>query len=275
MQCPSNSLASNEQRCEWSGKYCDLRKHYLNDCINYYIECKNKCGIYFQRWKTNEHMRECTNTMEKCTFCQTEVRKQNMEAHLTKECKVDNPQKLSDCPFANIGCQYNGKMESIKEHVEDQCSHFECLCNYLQKLSHQNDQIKARLDSLSEHYEQIIKYNSLFEKCKKGNLLTKEYTIPFTCNVCNKDCPNGKCWLCRECKFYVCKKCHGIAKLNSKYKCKSNPEHGLIPIQSNHIIMNYKCNYCCKILTVKGVWCPICCIGVCEECTQKLSKCNQ
>ena len=201
-----------KEGCEWKGKLGKLEKHLnrdpfpenqLNGCQFVAVECKHKCGDWFQRCHITIHgTQQCKKRPYSCDYCQnyhstfkdvTEVHypqccrypvvcpngcdgrmieRQNIEYHLRKEC----PLALVDCPFHFAGCKTQLPCKDMPEHTVN-VLHLTLLATATQKLSTENHKFVQENLALQQRMTDIEnKFHASFQKLnEKHSSAVKSY----------------------------------------------------------------------------------------------------
>ena len=196
--------------CEWRGKLGEFEQHLnrnpspenqLNRCQFVEVECKHKCGGWFQRGFQRRYI--ATHQEEKClqrpyscehcneydsTFkdvtdihyaecpkypvtCPNECRhdpfeQQEIEDHLEDDC----PFTKVSCPLHYTGCEVELPRKDMPEHMKDTVTHLTLLANVTLSLMKENQELKEKQRATEE------KQRATEEKQKKEVAALKEET---------------------------------------------------------------------------------------------------
>jgi len=124
----------------------EVEFHFENFCDFKIIECKNKCGISFQRFLETSHLQDCPKGIALCPLeCKAHVIREKINEHIINECPL---QKIN-CEFSIIGCETTFTRQNEKLHIQ----------NY--KFSHNNNMI-SYLKQFEENLNKIL-FNNLFD----------------------------------------------------------------------------------------------------------------
>lgn len=157
----------NLYNCSWLGSLKDLQGH-LDCCEFQKVPCENNCGVSLLRKDLAAHLAEdCEKRIMECQFCKMQIVHRNLEEHSSKCSKfpvlcpngcsdADMPrEKLEDhlqfecpkfivkCPFANLGCNFEGERTDVNRHFQEMM------------MSH-TGQLTAKLVALSTQVEKEI-----------------------------------------------------------------------------------------------------------------------
>ncbi|XP_032221864.2 TNF receptor-associated factor 6 [Nematostella vectensis] len=147
-----------ERGCTWKGALKELEEH-LKGCPCMDTNCPNECGAVMQRKevdkhcaeacpnrsvpcdhckmkvtisKIEKHLKECPKMVIQCKSCKQNVTREKMTDHLQSSC----PKMKSTCPFAFLGCDFEGFNPAVIKHVtENREKHFFELGRYHQRLN--------------------------------------------------------------------------------------------------------------------------------------------
>ncbi|XP_062512086.1 TNF receptor-associated factor 6-like [Corticium candelabrum] len=131
-----------EKGCKWKGELRERETH--NETCGYVdVLCKNECGemvmekdMESHRKKTcmnrqvkcvhcktivtfkclNDHHAQCEMSPVACEFCRRQVRRGEMNEHVSKDGTC--PNSPLECEFSEAGCQFIGNRKEWKNHIE-------------------------------------------------------------------------------------------------------------------------------------------------------------
>ena len=181
--------SNNVKGCDWRGKLGEYEQHLnqspspesqLTGCQFVKVECKHKCGEWFERRHIKSHQsRQCQKRLYACEHCKdysstfedvVEVHytqcskypvncprkcqkesfaRQELVSHLRDEC----PLTVASCPFSHAGCNVQCCRKDMPEHMKDTATHLTLLASVTQSLVKQNDTLAKGNQQLKEKLE--------------------------------------------------------------------------------------------------------------------------
>uniref|UniRef100_UPI00398F0CDD TNF receptor-associated factor 1 isoform X2 n=1 Tax=Pristiophorus japonicus TaxID=55135 RepID=UPI00398F0CDD len=121
--------------CTWKNVMKNYEDH-VTQCEFSLIPCSTGCGLMVLRKKLADHLeRECKNNMAECQRCDMKMFRKDLQKHICEEVpvkekktfKVESANKeksrppggnrtRDSCRFAELGCNYRGGKERLKDH---------------------------------------------------------------------------------------------------------------------------------------------------------------
>ncbi|NWY74113.1 TRAF1 factor, partial [Erithacus rubecula] len=96
--------------CSWSGIMKDFEEH-QSLCEYALIPCHTGCGHVVMRRKLADHLENgCVNNVTVCHQCHCSLTSSEYQSHSTSSASKDG------CCFSEVGCEFRGSKEKIKEH---------------------------------------------------------------------------------------------------------------------------------------------------------------
>ena len=139
-QCPLS-----EEGCCWNGKLGEIEQH-MEECLKVVVECKQKCGILFERKCTDQHNKGiCPLRMIQCKYCKQEVHVKEENRHIG-ECQ-HHPDREVSCPYMELGCEAIILRKNMEIHLtENMRNHQKLMLDELNQLKIRNEHQRDIID---------------------------------------------------------------------------------------------------------------------------------
>ncbi|XP_062518493.1 TNF receptor-associated factor 6-like [Corticium candelabrum] len=140
-----------ENECEQWIMRKDIDDHMTNDCPQRIVICKH-CTENMKQAELKDHYEECDEYPIECRYkCGMMVQRCQMKDHIGRQGTC--PNSLLDCDYEDNGCQFRGNRHDLCKHIENNIGlHFSLIASALKKTK---EELKATKEELTETRDEL------------------------------------------------------------------------------------------------------------------------